>query len=123
MVIPHHTHKEAKILKLTLSKDPFEVMVTGEKKTEYRRDSKWIRSRIFPKGDASKPPRDYHYVKFTNGYGRNDPYFICFFEKTRKLKTFLEECPKYSNGLKIYDLDYKWAIDLGQIVEVGNLKY
>jgi hypothetical protein len=33
-----------KILHLTLSKLPFEVMATGEKTTEYRKPSKWILS-------------------------------------------------------------------------------
>ncbi len=29
------------VLRLTLAADPFEVMVTGEKKEEYRRSTPW----------------------------------------------------------------------------------
>ena len=55
-----------KILKLTLSKLPFDVTVTGEKTIEYRKPSKWILSRL--KG------KHYRKIWFTNGYGKTRPF-------------------------------------------------
>jgi len=36
-----------KTLFLSLKKQPFDVMVTGEKKEEFRKNKNWIRSRLF----------------------------------------------------------------------------
>ena len=46
-------------LKLTLKKMPFEVMVTGEKKIEFRCPSKWIESRLFDKENSK---RNYKFI-------------------------------------------------------------
>ena len=43
-----------KTLYLTLKKKPFEVMKIGEKKSEYRENSKWMRSRLFNKDGTKK---------------------------------------------------------------------
>jgi len=61
-------------LYLSLKKEPFAVMVTGEKQEEFRKNSGWIRSRLFDKKDNEKK---YDYIKFVNGYGADKPYFIC----------------------------------------------
>ena len=51
---------------MTLKAAPYEVMVTGEKKVEFRKVSKWMESRLFSKdGD-----RQYDRVVFVNGYRR-----------------------------------------------------
>jgi hypothetical protein len=54
-----------KILKLTLQKQPFEVMVTGEKTSEFRRPSYWLMNRLVDKNGNKK---HYDYVEFINGY-------------------------------------------------------
>lgn len=54
-------------LYLTLKKKWFDRMITGEKTIEIRKPSKWLMSRI------SKT--DYDKVRFTNGYGKNAPFF------------------------------------------------
>lgn len=80
-----------KTLKLTLSKLPFEVMKTGEKIIEYRRPSKWIKSRLLGK--------KYDAVEFVNGYGKDKPRFIvryCGFEVAEK-----KEVLEFSNGLVV----------------------
>lgn len=101
-----------KVLKLTLSKLPFEVMVTGEKSIEFRNPSKWIMSRLIGK--------EYTSVKFTNGYGNDKPYFIC------EYKGFCEEYSpskfSYSNGLEVQTKIGTINILLGKIIEKGNLK-
>lgn len=101
-----------KILNLTLYKSAFEVMVTGEKRFEFRKPGKWINSRLFNK-DGSK--KGYDLIKFTNGYGNDKPYFVC------KYLGFGYEYGlfKYSNGLEI-DVSNDFAIKCGEIVEIGN---
>lgn len=98
-------------LYLTLSKMPFEVMVTGEKSTEYREPSKWILSRLQGK--------DYDLIKFVNGYGSNKPYFIAKFRGWE-----IETNPysvDFSNGLKVTTKKGTVKIYAGEIVERGNL--
>ena len=104
-------------LHLTLKKEPFEIMKIGEKKSEYRENSKWIRSRLFNK-DGTK--RKYDYVKFTNGYGKERPSFIVKFinfEKIYELKK------TYSNDLVLNyqkNLNGYFKINLGDIVNINE---
>ena len=100
-----------KTLYLTLSKMPFDVMVTGEKTTEYRNPSKWILSRLQGK--------DYDLIKFVNGYGSEKPYFISKFRGWE-----IETDPYsvvFSNGLKVDSKKGTVKIYAGDIVERGNL--
>ena len=57
------------ILHLTLKKHWFDLMLSGEKKQEFRKPSEWIRTRLVGK--------DYDLIKFVNGYGSDKPYFVC----------------------------------------------
>lgn len=106
-----------RILHLSLKKKPFAVMVTGEKREEFRKNSDWIRSRLFDKYDNEK---EYDYIKFVNGYGSDKPYFIC------KYKGFMECYMNvseriYSNGLSITGIGKgDFIIYCGEIVERGN---
>lgn len=105
-----------KVLLLTLSKQPFEVMITGEKRDEYRRESDWILSRLYDKEGNDK---EYTHVKFVNGYGSDKPYFIAEFKGWRF------ECEDrqvvYSNGLAVDIWGGKTvSIQLGKITERGN---
>lgn len=100
-----------RILHLTLSKMPFDVMVTGEKSTEYREPSKWILSRLHGK--------DYDLIKFVNGYGSDKPYFIAKFRGWE-----IETNPysvDFSNGLKVTTKKGTVKIYAGEIIERGNL--
>ena len=107
-----------KILYLSLKKDPFDVMVTGEKTKEYRKFSKWIKSRLF---DNNGNPKIYDLVKFVNGYGSDKPYFICKFDGVIQCDNTINI--EFSNGLSISGLtEDDYIIKLGKIVEVGNLK-
>ena len=108
-----------KILHLSLKKEPFDVMVTGEKKKEFRKYSKWIQSRLFDKDNNIKK---YDLVKFVNGYGKDKPYFICKFDSV--VRADVDIYIKYSNGLTISELEKSdYVIELGEIIESGNLKY
>ena len=99
------------ILYLTLKKPQFQVTSIGEKKTEYRRHSAWIKSRL--------ENRNYDVVKFVNGYGSDKPYFIVQFlgyQIETKSHTI-----KYSNGLTVNVTKGDYSITLGEIVEKGNI--
>jgi hypothetical protein len=99
-----------KILHLTLKKLPFDVMVTGEKIIEFRKPSKWIISRL---------QKQYDVIKFTNGYGKDKPYFIAKYAgygMERVGRSF-----KYSNGLTVYSGIETVKIYIGEIIEKGNL--
>lgn len=108
-----------KILHLTLSKKPFEVMVTGEKNEEFRVGSDWIRSRLIDKKDKWK---NYDAIKFVNGYGKDKPYFICKYDGF--MECYMDVAIReYSNGLKVEGIGKgDFIIYCGEIIEKGNLK-
>lgn len=111
--------KRTKVLRLTLKKKPFDVMITGEKQEEFRKDSQWIRSRLF---DKEFNHRRYDLIHFTNGYGNDKPFFTCKFEGF--LDCYMDvKKRKYSNGLEVSGIgkgDY--IIYLGEIIHKGNIK-
>ena len=55
-----------RVLRLTLKKKWFDMIASGEKKSEYRLPSQWILSRL-PSG------KRYDVVEFANGYGKHVP--------------------------------------------------
>jgi hypothetical protein len=100
-----------KTLHLTLKKLQFQVTSSGEKRYEFRRPSDWIKSRLINKS--------YDLVKFTNGYGSDKPYFIC---KFLGWSYATPSSQKYSNGLVVNITEGYYQIDLGEILEIGNIK-
>jgi len=85
-------------------------MISGKKKIEYRKPSKWIITRL---------EKDYDVIKFTNGYGSDKPYFICEykgFEISNKPDTINLE------NSKIEVEEGTYMIKLGKIIEKGNVK-
>lgn len=106
-----------KILYLSLKKKPFEVMVTGEKPIEVRKDCKWIRSRLF---NPDGTPKKYDCIKFTNGYGEDKPYFIAQFKGAAQAGK--SGVVSFSNGLSVCIFPTDWIIQFDWIAERGNLK-
>lgn len=104
-----------KILRLSLKEAAFDVMVTGEKKWEFREPTQWIKSRLFTK-DGTR--RKYDYVLFTHGYGDHRPYFICRYKGFGSEEGFFT----YSNGLEVDVSRNDFTIYLGEIVEAGNVE-
>ena len=98
-------------LRLTLSKKPFEVMVTGEKNIEYRRVSQWIVSRLF---DKQGKPREYDTIEFVNGYGKDRPRFTVVYKGFTLLESVDET---FSNGLSVIVNEPVYAVYCGEIVE------
>lgn len=106
-----------KSLLLTLNPEAFAVMVTGEKKSEYRIPSKWILSRLKNKNGEIKR---YDTVIFQNGYSSSSPYFIAKFKGYIISKRVFSKV--YSNGL-VVDIEIgDIIIHIGNIIETGNLK-
>jgi hypothetical protein len=93
-------------------------MVTGEKPEEYRVPSKWIEQRLY---NADGTKKQYDLIKFVNGYGSKRPYFICKMRGFYKNPDAGRIC-KYSNGLIVRVGLLSYVIQLGEIIEKGNLK-
>ena len=104
-----------KSLYLTLKKKPFDVMVTGEKKEEYRENSQWIKSSHFDKKGKVKT---YTNVIFVNGYGENRPMFIAEFKGVRQV--LFPKKITYSNGLEVKQNLGDYIISLGKIILIKN---
>src|SRR6056300_1328403 len=99
-----------KILHLTLKKSWFELMVSGEKTTEFRKPSDCIKQRLVDK--------EYELVRFVNGYGSDKPFFVDKYLGYKVAKKD-EEIPFKKETIGIKKGDYK--IFLGKIIEKGNL--
>lgn len=69
-----------KVLKLTLKRQPFELMLRGAKTVEFRKPSDWIKSRLCGK--------EYNLIEFTNGYGAHRPKFFAKYEGLRTNERF-----------------------------------
>lgn len=100
-----------RILHLSLKKPQFEVTISGEKKSEFRKPSKWILSRIIGK--------EYDFIKFTNGYGNHRPSFLCEFKGWRYAES---NNHKYSNGLVVNTDNSYIEILLGIISDMRNIE-
>jgi signal peptidase I len=103
---------EMKVLRLTLHKKAFDVMVTGEKMMEFRKPTKWIMSRLEGK--------HYDIVEFTNGYGADRPRFTC--EYKEYTYSALQVRYSYSNDLSVNVSTGDVVIHLGKIISKQNLK-
>ena len=100
-------------LKLTLSALPYQVMVTGEKIEEFRRQSAWLKSRLYRNGQV----RPFTHVEFVHGYGKNKPRFTAEFKGLREIGIGHSEWNKtisYSNGLKVHINEPMYVISLGK---------
>ena len=108
--------KQYKILNFNLKLEPFNVMVTGEKKFEYRVMSDHWRRRFYNKDGSLK---HFDFVKFIHAYSAKNPFFICEFKGLEVVKNVHI---KYSTGFEVNFDDERWAVKLGEIVLKGNLK-
>jgi len=105
-----------RVLKLTLKRQPFDVMVTGEKREEFRLQGDWIESRLFSK-DGS--PREYDQIEYVNGYGSKRPRFVTDFQGFELLACGVNR--DYSNGLVIRTEEPHYVIRHSRIISTKNL--
>jgi hypothetical protein len=107
-------------LNLTLKKQWFDLMVTGEKKHEFREATNWLYSRMF---NAAGHEKKYKLVKFTNGYSTNSRAFICEYKSIEAAEdsyTYFDL--SYSDGSKIKgSVENIYIITLGEILETYYL--
>ena len=82
---------------MTLKAEPFEVMVSGEKKEEFREVTRWIESRLID--SATGEDKHYDRVKFVNGYGKDKPSFTVSYKGYKLKPNGVHK--KYSNGLDV----------------------
>jgi len=113
---PDNNFPEKNVLLLNLKSEPFKVMVTGEKKIEYREVGQWINSRLFDKNGNQKKC---DYVKFILGYSGKNPFFYAPFLGVEKIEKADEE---YSNGLSVKFNSERWGIKLGDPIKIGNMR-
>lgn len=63
-----------KILNLTLKKKWFDMILSGEKKEEYREMKPYWQKRLVKEGYwHSQAVKDFDIIRFKNGYGKNAP--------------------------------------------------
>ena len=99
-----------KTLNLTLKKKWFDMILSGEKTTEYREVKQYWIDRI---GDATKII-NFDTVTFINGYGDSRPRIVL------KLKSITMGTGKKEWGAE--PNTYYFCIDLGEIIETRNIK-
>ena len=102
-----------KNLIMILKKEPYQVMVSGEKKVEYRDNTPYWTSRLFNKDGTTK---EFQYVEFSNGYRKNRPQFKVEFKGVEVIDEVKEV---YSNGFRVnypYKKEGYYKIILGSII-------
>ena len=82
---------------MTLKAQPYEVMVTGEKKVEFREATRWIESRLID--STTGKVKQYDRVKFANGYGKERPSFTVSYKGYELKAKGVRK--RYSNGLEV----------------------
>lgn len=98
---------------MTLECKPFEVMMTAEKRQEFRQNTAFWQTRLF---DAQGKPRKYSQVEFRNGYNANDPLLRCEFLGVSILPAAQQLA--YSNGLEVCVPQGALSIRLGRVLKV-----
>lgn len=105
-----------RLLRLSLTREAFDITGTNEKPFELRNKGKWIDSRLFIKSC----PKDYDYVLLINGYGNDKPWKLFEFIKVDFTKHPIHW--RFSNGLTFYQKTGDYIIRLGKTVANGNLQ-
>lgn len=104
-------------LHLTLDFRPFEVMVTGEKKYEFRLPSEWIKRRLY---DTNGNLKEYDQIRFVNGYGSDKPWFTCKWTGSVRVWKGEPLQVEFSNGLQVPYKIGMYVIGCGEITGIGN---
>lgn len=105
-----------RILTYVVNAAAYEVMVTGEKKEEFRQSTAWNRCRLYANPHSSTRRR-YELVCICRGY-RADEKFLAEYLGFNVVK---QVCKTYSNGLRVHFRsakagDVMYQIKLGRIV-------
>ena len=98
-------------LPLTLKKVWFDLMITGEKTYEYRAVKPYWTRRLHN--------QVYDKLKFTNGYGKTDPYFVAEFLGVDIVDNIDVQ---FSNGVHLKEEGKFYRIRVGRILEKGGTR-
>lgn len=102
---------EKKILHLTLKKKWFDMILSGQKKEEYREIKKYWTKRLY--GGALDPIPEYDIIRFTNGYGKKCPTMdVEYISVYRGQGTQAWGAPAYQTV---------YIISLGEIISTANI--
>lgn len=107
-----------KILYLTLKPLPFETILKRFKDREYRKSSKWIKSRLID--SKTKQRKEYDYILLRNGYSRKNRYILCKYLGFEISK--INYTVSYSTGLTVNVNKGYYRILLGSIIKSGNIE-
>ena len=102
------------ILQLTLKKQWFDLIASGDKRFEYREYKPHWWSRLLGKGGI----RNYDEVRFINGYGKDRPFIRIEFNGAAIVEG--KYCSPENNEPLDHDQKY-FVISLGEILETGNV--
>ena len=105
-----------KVLVLPVCKVWFDLMETGEKTSEFRKPTKFIKDRLYNKDGSTK---HYDYILINNGYGYHLPYFIAKYEG---FGTGYNNQYTFSDDSNISVLPEDYNIFLGEIIYKANIK-
>lgn len=105
------------VLKLSLKKGPYDVMVSGEKKKEYREATTWLTSRLVDSKTGQDKP--YDRVEFRNGYSAQARAFTASYKGYK-----LEEAGVYVKFSHDVEWDSRgkrtYIISFGADIEMVN---
>jgi hypothetical protein len=104
-------------LKLSLKKGPYDVMVSGEKKKEYREVKPWMTSRLVDSKTGQDKP--YDRIEFRNGRAAHSPAFTVSYKGYK-----LQEAGVYVKFSHDVEWDSRgkptYIISLGADIEIVN---
>lgn len=105
-----------KVLVLSVTKQWFDLMETGEKTSEFRKPTKFIKDRLFNKDGSAK---QYDYILINNGYGYHLPLFIAKYDG---FGTGYNNQYTFSDGSTLNVSHEDYNIFLGKIIYKANIK-
>lgn len=103
-----------RILKMTLNKEFFDQILSGEKIEEYRDFTPFWESRLLEKDTEEIVFREYDAIEFKNGYGAKVPTMLVEWKGADLV--LYDDAPDDSEDPE----DYYFIIDLGKILETKN---
>jgi hypothetical protein len=103
-----------RILKMTLNKEFFDQILSGEKIEEYRDFTPFWESRLLEKDTKEIVFKEYDAIEFKNGYGAKVPTMLVEWKGTDLV--LHDDAPDASEEPE----DFYFIIDLGKILETKN---
>jgi len=101
-----------KILKLTIKKQWFDLILSGKKTHEYREVKKHWDSRLYKNRNLIM----YDEILFINGYGAHRPYMLVKFNNVKKVNGNI-----VGANNEILNKEEYYKISLGKVVQSGNI--